>query len=229
MRNREGDDDDEDGEKGSDSDTANETVEVDIQGSGRIPLSFQERSLREYFQAVDVDEKGLRTPPSAAHLTIFEMAAELVLNTRHELKRSDQPKLLSYAASFWAQHFMEIDLSKASEDVVKRVVSALHKILNNENNVSRTFEHFAEVLYSTMTPENDGLWLSKVKEWTSHASNSPGLLPPKVDTWAYYISRAINKACTRTCRQLVYRLQWLMGCKSVQSRQRCIQISRLFK
>jgi hypothetical protein len=163
-------------------------MEVDIQGGGQTPLGFQERSLREYFQAVDVDEKGLRTPPSAAHLTIFEMAADLLFNAEEIPKDSEQPKLLSYAASFWAQHFVEIDHSKASEDEVKRVVNILHKIMTNHKNVARTFEYFSQFSYSEMTPENEALWLSTLKEWTGRASHSSGLLAPEVDTWAKEIT-----------------------------------------
>ena len=38
------------------------------------PLRFQERSLRQYFRETSVDEAGLMSPPSLAHLTIFNMA-----------------------------------------------------------------------------------------------------------------------------------------------------------
>ena len=189
VRSREGDDDDvEDEAKASDSDNGNDNIEVDISGSGQTPLAFQERSLRDYFRAVDVDEKGLRTPPSAAHLTIFEMAADLLFNAGNEVRDSQQPKLLQYAASFWAQHFVEIDLSKASDEEIKRVVNILHKIMTNYNNVARNFEHFSSLSYSEMTPENEGLWLSTLKEWTGRASNSTAPLDPEVGAWAKEIT-----------------------------------------
>ena len=189
VRTRDGDDDDHDNDdKGSDSDNGIESVEVDMSGSGLTPLAFQERSLREYFQAVDVDENGLRTPPSAAHLNIFEMATDLLISADVQLKDTQQPKLLSYAASFWAQHFVEIDLSKASDEEVKHVVNILYKIMTNHRNVARVFEHFSEFSYSEMTPEKEGLWLNNLKEWTSSASKIPGLLDPEVDTWAKAIT-----------------------------------------
>lgn len=188
VKSRDGDDDDDEEGKTDDSDHADESIEVDLQEGGQTPVAFQERSLREYFQAVDVDEKGLRTPPSAAHLTIFEMAADLLFNASEKLKDKEQPKLLSYASSFWAQHFVEIDLSKATDDEVKRLVNALHKIMSNHNNVARTFEHFAELSYSEMTPDNEGLWLNTLREWAGRASNSPGLLVPEVETWAKEIT-----------------------------------------
>lgn len=189
VRNRDGDDDDDDDDaKADDSDPAHDSIEVDLQDSGQTPLAFQERSLREYFQAVDVDEKGLRTPPSAAHLTIFEMAADLLFNAGDQRKDKEQPKLLSYAADFWAQHFVEIDLSKATDEEVKRVVNVLYSLMNNHNNVARTLEHFAEFSYSEMTPE--GLWLNTLKEWTGKAisSNCAQLLTPEVETWAKEIT-----------------------------------------
>lgn len=165
-----------------------------VQEGGQTPVAFQERSLREYFQAVDVDEKGLRTPPSAAHLTIFEMAADLLCNTDETLKDKEQPKLLSYASSFWAQHFVEIDLSKATDEEIKRVVNALCKIMCNHNNVARTFEHFFEQFdklpYSELTPDNEGLWLNRLREWAGRASESPGLLAPDVESWAKEITKS---------------------------------------
>ena len=191
VRSRDDDDDDDDEDaKASDSDQVSESIEPDIQDSGQTPLAFQERSLREYFQAVDVDEEGLRTPPSAAHLTIFEMVAELLFEAGDDLKDDERPKLLSYAADFWAQHFVEIDLSKATDEEVKRVINILHKLLNNYNDVSRTFEHFAEFPYSGMMPESGASWLNTIKEWAGRATSSTCsvLLAPEVNKWAKEIT-----------------------------------------
>lgn len=186
VRSRDGEDDDDEDAKADDSDQASDSIEVDLQDSGQTPLAFQERSLREYFQAVDVDEKGLRTPPAAAHLTILEMAADLLFEAGDSLSDDEQPKLLSYAADFWAQHFVEIDLSKATDEEVRRVINILHKLLNNYNNVSRNFEHFAGSSYSGMMPESGAPWLDTVREWAGRATSSTcaGLLTPEVNVWA---------------------------------------------
>ena len=120
------------------------------------------------------------------------MTADLLLNTDEKLKDKEQPKLLSYAATFWAHHFVEIDLSKATNEQINRVVNALHKIMCNHNNVARTFEHFFEQFdklpYSEMTPDNEGLWLNTLREWASRALEVSGLLAPDVESWAKEIT-----------------------------------------
>ncbi len=180
------DDDDEVDEKSDGSDQSTDGVEIDLQDSGNVPLNFQERSLREYFQAVDVDEKGLRTPPSAAHLTIFEMAADLLFKAKDQSDEDKQPKILNYAADYWVKHFVEIDLSKSTDDEVTRVVGILYKVMNNHNNVASVFEQWGNTLYSELLPEGDGApWLKNIKDWTVKATSANTVtLAPDVEVWA---------------------------------------------
>lgn len=180
------DDDDEGDEKADASDQSTDGAEIDLQDSGNVQLNFQERSLREYFQAVDVDEKGLRTPPSAAHLTIFEIATDLLFKV-HEKEDDDdkQPMILNYAVDYWAKHLVEIDLSKATDNEVARVVGILYKIMNNHNNVAAIFETFGNTLYSELLPEDGAPWLKTIKDWTVNATSSDTVtLTPDVEVWA---------------------------------------------
>lgn len=65
--------DDELDDKADDSfDDSSEDAEDDIKDNGGSPLTFQERSLREYFQAIDVDKQGLRTPPYVLKILISQ-------------------------------------------------------------------------------------------------------------------------------------------------------------
>lgn len=49
-----------------------------LEQSGNTPLSFQERSMREYFRSINVEDYGLRTPPAKAHATVFVLLARLL-------------------------------------------------------------------------------------------------------------------------------------------------------
>lgn len=163
------DEDDEDEDDDTDRDSGNnlpdDGKELNLKESGNITMTFQERSLREYFQAVDVDEHGLRTPPSTAHLIIFEMTASRLLSGYDRTNHAGDRNLLDYASRFWIRHFVDIDLSKATDEAVSRVVATLFKILQNSNNVARTLEYSSSQIYSEMLPGNDISWLNNVEAW----------------------------------------------------------------
>jgi hypothetical protein len=184
-----GPEDDDDGEADEQSDVGDQLGggnDMVIQDNGSAPLNFQERSLREYFQAVDVDENGLRTPPSAAHLTIFEMAAEIMFKATDNVDADEQPKILEYASAFWVRHFVEIDMSKAKEDEVVRVVNILHRIITNHKNIALLFEHWGGMLYSEMLADtNASPWLNAVKAWAFRGTSVESVtLPTDVGLWA---------------------------------------------
>jgi hypothetical protein len=148
-------------------------------------LNFQERSLREYFQAVDVDENGLRTPPSAAHFTIFEMATEILFKAAEEDDDDRQPKVLRYAADYWIKHLVEIDLNSANDEEVLHVINITHKVMTNHKNIARVFETFSGFLYSEMLSESRVSWLEIMKSWVLRASGSTSItLSPGVEAWA---------------------------------------------
>ncbi|KAF2423186.1 hypothetical protein EJ08DRAFT_701311 [Tothia fuscella] len=144
----------------------------DMKDNGASPLTFQERSLREYFRAVDVDQQGLRTAPSAAHLVIFEMCANILFTGATRPNVNNVPDLKNYAASYFVKHLAEIDVDKASNEEVERVVQKLQKIFQNHNNVARVLEYNTYTRYSDMEGEDDStgpMWLHKVKQWVDRA------------------------------------------------------------
>jgi hypothetical protein len=114
------------------------------------------------------------------------MAADLLFEANPNVKDDEQPKLLSYAAEFLFQHLQEIDLSKTTDDEVRRVVIILYRILNNHNNIAKTLEHSATSSYSGMTPDGEAGWLATIKEWAHQAisSSCSELLPSEVKVWA---------------------------------------------
>jgi tetratricopeptide (TPR) repeat protein len=93
---------------------------------------------------MEVDDNGLRSSPSAGHFTIFEMAAR-ILNTPETESTDDKGEdklwqLRNYAATFWMEHFLDVDLENTSADGVQSVISSLHTIMNPEGEALKNIE-----------------------------------------------------------------------------------------
>lgn len=179
------DEDDEDGaDKEDESDTPDDQNEISFKETGNITMAFQERSLREYFQAVDVDSNGLRTPPRTGHLTIFEMTASRLLEGCARPNYAMEKNLLDYAASFWIRHFVELDPSSATDQEIGSVVDKLYRFFQNTNNIARTLEYYSARTYSEMLPGNDLSWLKNVESWIQRGKQvGADNLGPEVVTW----------------------------------------------
>ncbi|GME59925.1 glyoxalase bleomycin resistance protein dioxygenase protein [Neofusicoccum parvum] len=134
-------------ESGSDpSETADEGLNDDAAADSNTsaPLRFQERALRQYFREAIVDGKGLRSSPSSAHLTIFQTIAT-VLTTDIENDAAIS-KLKNYAADFWIQHFLDIQVDAASDEEAKCVVESLAAIVTNKGRALEKIEENATSL-----------------------------------------------------------------------------------
>ena len=124
-----------------------------------LPATPTTRSLRHsssksvpcdnIFRAMAVDENGLRSSPSLAHLTIFEMAIR-ILNT-HEDKNENQDgadaifafQIQNYAVTFWMQHFLDIDPESTSELEMQAVVDSLHTVMDPQGEALKKIELYA--------------------------------------------------------------------------------------
>ncbi|KAF2813896.1 uncharacterized protein BDZ99DRAFT_516530 [Mytilinidion resinicola] len=182
-------DDEEDGidEGDDDSDSAVEKVDLEQLGNEQANLTFQERSLREFFKAVDVDDTGLRTPPSTAHFTIFEMATSTLITAAQKDIRKDAPVLSSYAANYWYQHLIEIDLENTSDVETIQVLNALQGILSNAHNVSvviETFEMSAKDTYPDSGSTKKVTWIDVMMRWIAKGAGIKDLaLPSETREW----------------------------------------------
>jgi hypothetical protein len=155
------------------------------------PLKFQERSMRQYFKAMEVDEKGLRSSPSLAHFTIFEMAVR-ILNTHEDDSENGTGTiwgLRAYAARFWMQHFLELDPKAASDEELKIVVDGLHTIIDPNGEALKNIEiwlkesdmnsFFGDWPYPLREPFFDA-----VRSWFERSMNSHSeILSAEVLNW----------------------------------------------
>ena len=137
--------------------------------SGKATIVFRERSLREYFQAAADNTGPLRTPPSAAQLTLFDMSATLLYNQSVSPNSKGDSTLLTYAANHWWDHFVRIDIATASDDEVGSVATHLFKILNNHNNVAATMETRTRRTYQTLFSNTRESWTGIIKDWATRA------------------------------------------------------------
>lgn len=169
------------GEKDSDSEDDDSEISANIaevlRDSGKTPIAFEERSLREYFRAINVEDNSLRTPPAHAHLLIFELLVKLLCAEAPQ-EEQDRRGLQDYAANYWAHHFVEIDV--AAEHASK-VLGGLSIIFNNENNVAATFETYKAQYYDVLDQQTS--FLTKIKSWTE-LSEAIDDLPVTVKQWA---------------------------------------------
>jgi hypothetical protein len=159
------------------------------------PLSFQDRSLRQYFKSINVEDDGVtefRTPAAAAHLTILQMCVDIMITAAKDPDESISSGLSAYAILYWHEHLKELDVEHTTSEAVQQVVVLLHRITKNENNVAILFENIA--MHTTVYPERaDTLstaWFDTLITWAAKASALlGGSLNEDIKGWAL----AVNK------------------------------------
>ncbi|KAF2230805.1 hypothetical protein EV356DRAFT_519320 [Viridothelium virens] len=154
---------------------------------GRTRIALQERSMRDYFRAVNVEDDGLRTSAEHSHLLIFEVLVRLLCD-KAPVEVVEKPCLHAYAAHYWAHHFVKIDV--AAEHVSK-VLGGLSTIFNNENNVAASFETYKALYYDDL--EKQTCFLAKFKAFLQ-LSKGIDDVPSKLKDWAKDLSDMPQKA-----------------------------------
>lgn len=117
------------------------------------PLTFQERSLRQYFREVDVtlEDKNLRTRPCDAHVLILTMCADMVKKSSGDSADYRQQQQL---IDSWYDHFMELSTDDLPDEVAGKVLQALRCILDRSMTHPFLFQNrklFAKRSPDTMT------------------------------------------------------------------------------
>jgi hypothetical protein len=114
--------------------------DLELNGYRNDALTFQERSLRQYFKAVSVEDHGdeeLRTPAAEAHLTILTMSVEVLMKPENGGDVGHASELLRYTVKYWYEHFNELDSEASSTEEISSVLASLHRITSNKNNVGK--------------------------------------------------------------------------------------------
>jgi hypothetical protein len=150
-------------------------------------ITFQERSLREYFRVVslDIEDEDMRTPATTAHLTIMGMCADILVRYSKSSKDSEAGELINYAANYWYEHLNELAPEDASEEETKSVLEILHIILSNTDNMAHAFEviSYDSALYPEK-PESGTIWFDNALEWLKKGQSLPeDTLPENIKIW----------------------------------------------
>jgi hypothetical protein len=164
-------------------------------GYRESPLSFQDRSLRQYFKSVSVEADGtteFRTPAAAAHLTILQMCADIMIKTAKDPDDQTSLGLSRYAVQFWYEHLKELDVEKSTDGTISQVVTLLYSITQNTNNVARLFELRARHtdIYPERTDDTTAAWFDVLLVWAAKASSFPeDSLVSEIKAWALTVNK----------------------------------------
>jgi hypothetical protein len=189
--------DDEQSSDESDSDIADkqedENPAESIDNSIYSPLRFQERSLRQYFRETSVDEAGLRSPPSLAHVTIFNMAVRC-LDVLVDLNSMDtiSYNLQNYAANYWLQHFLDIQPGSILDKDVQGVIESLHMVFDPSRNILKSLEFHCQEragLFASATDLQEK-FLNSLGDWAERAVNLPAAMSSNDLSWIQNFSNS---------------------------------------
>jgi hypothetical protein len=177
------------GQEDDNEDADGETA-LNVDEYREAPLTFQERSLRQYFRAVSVEQHGLdelRTPAKAAHTTILSMCLDILRKSTAMTKDGRGPALRGYAVKYWYEHFAELDVDAATDVEIGQTLEVLHSILTDEKRVSRLFDHYAvqSELYAEAKEGESMPWYDRILPWVRKAADiSEDLIAEPIRTWA---------------------------------------------
>jgi len=180
----------EDDVKDDDNEDHDDDRDVELNEYRNDALTFQDRSLRQYFKAVSVDDHGeeeLRTPASAAHLTILTMCVDVLMNPANGGDAEGASELRGYAVKYWYEHFNELDPAASSPEEIGNVLALVHRITSNENNVAKVFYKLTQQseIYPERGEESTKPWYDRLTSWVEKGVTLPNdLLTPEVRTWA---------------------------------------------
>lgn len=199
--------DDEQSSDESDSDIADKQEDEDpaenTDNSIYSPLRFQERSLRQYFRETSVDEAGLRSPPSLAHLTIFNMAVRC-LDVLVDLSSTDtiSYNLQNYAANYWLQHFLDIQPSSIPDQDMQGVIESLHMVFDPDRNILKSLEFHCEERIGLFGGATDlqEKFLNSLKDWAKRSVNLPVGISSSDLSWIQSFSNSPKEAMTQVAR-----------------------------
>ncbi|KAL9079218.1 MAG: hypothetical protein Q9157_001887 [Trypethelium eluteriae] len=169
-----------------------------------FPLRFQERALRQYFRELNVDEDGLRSSPSSAHLIIFRTIAVILTQEAPKDLTMDLP--IVYGANYWIQHFLNIHVEQLSDEEVRQGIESFSAIVSNQGSALEKVEENASDLGifggATDLPEE---MVVAVKHWTGRVlSLPPFLFSAENLSLVHEISGDVTNLMTKFARQHVY-------------------------
>lgn len=127
--------------KSSDNDTGDADINTDEDPDAKyddsdLPLKFQGRSMRDFFQEAQEVTDGLRTYAPVAHRKIFLVCCDIICGKT----RVHDESLRSYAARTWAFHLSWTDIKAETNGDSIACLEGLGNIMTNRNGAASFFQ-----------------------------------------------------------------------------------------
>ena len=185
-----GDADDDPYNEDTSDDTSSNASEPDAWGS----LYFQERSFRDFLKAQDVKASELTMPPFEAHLMMMEALVDILCTERDmNADSSKRDALEDYASEHWDWHFTQLSPDEPTESQVSRVISAVSRVLRNENKALQKVENSGRDWREDVRAEGRcairRTAFQALTRWAELASASTCNLDPGVQHWLENLQR----------------------------------------
>ncbi|KAG8161352.1 hypothetical protein KVR01_009616 [Diaporthe batatas] len=155
-----------------------------------LPLKFQGRSMRDYFQQAKDITEGLRTPETIAHRKLFLVCCDIICG---KIEVEDEG-LRNYAAHTWGYHLSWTGLTPETNGDSIACLEGLGKIMTNANGAASFMQHHGvdyEEFHSDFADDfpikdfEGDLLISHIAHFASLISNSDSdLLSPGTRAWA---------------------------------------------
>lgn len=184
---------DRDERRSSDNDVGETDINTDPEAKyddSDLPLKFQGRSLRDYFQQAKEITEGLRTPEPIAQRKIFLVCCDIICG---KIEVEDE-SLRKYAAHTWAYHLSWTDITLESNGDSIACLEGLGKIMTNANGAASFMQRHGvdyEDIHSDFEEEfpikdfENDLLISNMADFAEVISKSDsGLLSPGTRAWA---------------------------------------------
>jgi len=151
-----------------------------------VYLSFQERSLREYFRQKESNPNSLRSGPSIGNMMMFEAIAAILTSDVNKNSNAADWNLRFYCTSHWMKHLQDIKCDELQDNLAANVINSLYAILSNRDNCLRVFERNWRLEGYTIfgaSEEQEKKALDALHEWASRAIRikSSALAPGATD------------------------------------------------
>lgn len=132
-----------------------------VYNDGGLPVKFQERSMRSFFQEAPNSSQGLRLNHSNAHRQIFLVAAKLARPAGPTGDTSINAGLREYTTQYLIYHWYEINPAEHSMAENAEVMEAFGIALSNQNNYTTILEEIGPDYDDDFTDET----FERVAEW----------------------------------------------------------------
>ncbi|KAH7310782.1 hypothetical protein B0I35DRAFT_357885 [Stachybotrys elegans] len=136
----------------------------DIYDDGKLPVKFQERSMRDFFRNLKDENKLYRWGESEAQRKMFLAAIDIAQPAPEGTVSKFHPKLQSYAAEEIFSHWVHISPGTHTTAQQAEAMEALALVMSNKTGLAEMLSRLPMLFYAD-TYDNTGNVNRKIMEW----------------------------------------------------------------